>query len=161
MGKKIKVAVIGIVGIVIVGALICSIPFILLLIQGGPEMMVYGEDTTYYNNIKSSINGTNVAEINLNNIFKFQWDKAYFVENPGFSGSELSTKLGIKCDINPLDRNESVLRVIFINNNKIAYDYKYDSRFIEFKPLNSFIDKENAIFIINKKEGPIELKLKQ
>jgi hypothetical protein len=123
------------------------------------EMRATGDDILYYNNIKNTIDKH--KEINFENIFNFQWDKAYIVDGPEFSGIELARKLGIDHNLYPLDNTDVVRRIVFLYNGHFVYDFNYDSTFLIFTPTDKIIYKDTDFIVIRHFMKPTELKIKQ
>lgn len=153
-----RVAAISISLLVLILGFIFLIYFILLSRLSKNEMMTFEDEGQYYGSIQSAMKEKN--EVDLQEIFKFDWESAYIVPTQRFSGSELSSRIGVDCDLLPLDPGAPAMRIVFYNKEKVVYDYQYDSLYLTFEPLDRIIPKESAVFIVAKKGKPIILQAK-
>lgn len=95
--------------------------------------------------------------IRMSAIAPFEWDRAYIIEDPYISGEALNKLVGTNININdPLV--DIKRRIIFINDNKLAYDYVYDWREISFTPLGASFDKAFDRFLVEQNGAVIKLR---
>jgi hypothetical protein len=139
--------------------ILCIVIFFVIFIiyYSHRKNQVYGDDLAYYDLIKSI--ALKKDEITLNNIFIFNWNKAYIVNGPELSGDDLDEILGVDCNLLPLDNTSHVLRIVFIYNNKFVHDFAYDSTFIQFLPNNEYFYKDTVFAVSHKWLEPIVLKI--
>ena len=55
---------------------------------------------------------------------------------------ELSEKqdiIGIKNDLEPIDPHSAVLRIVFIRENEIVKVFMYDTNYLTFEPMSTFV----------------------
>jgi hypothetical protein len=120
---------------------------------------MFKEDLDYYKIIKAE---TKYGEIRLDKIFTFEWDKVYIQKDPRMSEEDVSEKLGFPCEIGPLDEHNGYpYRLVFIKDDRDIYEFHYDTKYLEFEPMEMIIDKESAIFIADKHRRLIKLKIKE
>ena len=68
----------------------------------------------------------------LSEVTPFEWDKAFFIEDPYIGGEALDKIVGVKCNLKRTD-TETVRRIIFIKAEIFVHDYKYQWTDIVFK----------------------------
>lgn len=126
-----------------------------------PKELLAEDD--YYFKIEKAVQ--NSSEIDMKNIFPFDWDRIYFTSSPRFSGTEAVRKLGVKSDEDLYDIDVTngdpshypVWRVIFVRKDKVVYDFPYDIRYLKFKQVDIFVQKADSIFKVESKGKPMIL----
>jgi hypothetical protein len=149
--------------------MICVLSFIGLLIICGVAYFIYTEinykNRTYYGEKKYyeilEAAASKQKEMTLKDIFGFKWDKAFIVDGPYMSGKELAGISCIECDLGRIDPSTPMRRIVFINEERFAYDFKYDSSFIKFEPTNSYFSADTVFTVTRPLRGAISLKIKE
>ena len=112
-----------------------------------PNLAV-GNDWEYYNRIKELSEKQDI--IDLNDVFTFKWDKAYLIASPRIAGKELEDIIGIKNDLEPIDPHSAVLRIVFIRENKIVKVFMYDTNYLTFEPMSTFVLSSKSEYKVEK-----------
>ena len=95
----------------------------------------------------------NNTTLKLEDVFTFEWDKAYILSDKDEAYEKLN-KI-IHDDLGALDRTENHLEIVFVSDNKLVNEFIYDADFIRFFPLDCFVEK-GALFHIKKSNGIVE-----
>jgi hypothetical protein len=85
----------------------------------------------------------------LSEVTPFDWDKAFFIEDPYIGGDALDKIVGVECNLKRTE-TEAIRRIVFIKDKKFVYDYHYQWTNIIFSPLGIVADRENCKFMVEK-----------
>lgn len=161
MGSKKKilnVVAIILAVVIIVPCVAYGLVFGALFIQFGQNEM-YDEHLEYYNAIRDEIRWKINPAITLNEIFDFDWDCAYVQEHAGMPQEELDAILGFESGVWPLEVWWGFpCRVLFIKDNQVVFEFKYDSNHMDFAEKEVFIYPDTEFDVL--RQGKIVLKKK-
>ncbi len=93
----------------------------------------------------------NHDSLKLEDVFIFEWDKAYILSDKDEASEKLNRM--IENDLNSLDENH--LEIVFVSDNTLVDRFIYDAGFIRFFPMDCFVEK-GALFHIKKSNGIVE-----
>ena len=88
----------------------------------------------------------------MSDIFEFEFEYIYMPSNPDFDTDDLKKTLNVNGEITPIHSVEKVLRIIFVYDGEIVYDFGYLTKDIIFEPLNQVIYKKDATFKVTKEK---------
>lgn len=127
------------------------IEFIALFITQNIYDVKISSNTKYINTIIEKINNGE-SEIRMSDIFEFEFEYIYMPSNTDFDTDDLKITLNVNGEITPIHSVEKVLRIIFVYDSEIVYDFGYLTKDIIFEPLNQVIYKEDATFKVTKEK---------
>lgn len=90
--------------------------------------------------------------VQLTSVTDFPWDRAYIMNEP----YERIPYFGFETDLERLE-TDTARRIIFLDKNKVAYDYVYDIWSIGFKSDKKMIYTSDCTFSIIRKNDKIIL----
>ena len=120
-------------------------------IDGTSENLLFDEDIKYYESIVSYVEKNNSTEVDFNDIFKFNWDKAFIVKTYSGEDEEFYNNISSKEVLPTFEKRDGIKCIVFLKRDKIIFEYRYIADDIKFLPDAKFFTKNNAIFEIIEK----------
>ena len=97
---------------------------------------MYGKNLFYYEQITSSKDN----EILLEDVFQFEWEKAFIQNDSNEEAIILNKKLGFEANIAKLDYWWGYpCRIVFVKNSSVVFEFKYDANYIDFGQKDIFV----------------------
>ena len=157
--KILTVVAIILVVVIIVPCIVYVTVLGALFIQLGQNEM-YDEHLEYYNDLRHEIRWKVKPTITLDEIFEFDWDCAYVQEHAGMPKEELDAILGFDSDVWALEVWWGFpCRVLFIKDNQVVFEFKYDSNHMDFAEKEVFIYPDTEFDVL--RQGKIVLQKKE
>ena len=158
--KKILMVVAIILAVVITIVAIAYISMLVDLYFSFTQNEMYDEHLEYYNDLRHEIRWKVKPTITLDEIFEFDWDCAYVQEHAGMPKEELDAILGFDSDVWPLEVWWGFpCRVLFIKDNQVVIEFKYDSNHMDFAEKEVFIYPDTEFDVL--RQGKIVLQKKE
>jgi hypothetical protein len=137
-------------------ALLAILVFILTYNVNEPNR-AEGNDLKYYNRIEEL---ARQGSISLSQVFMFKWESVYIQENPRMTEEELNDVLMFFSNTKPIeDWFGYPFRLLFVNENRVVYDFRYDQVYLRFSPEEIIIKREDANFKVIHKLNALVLTL--
>jgi hypothetical protein len=122
-------------------------------IDGTSENLLFDEDIIYYKSIVSYVEENSSDEVDFNNVFKFDWDKAFIVKSYSGEDEEFYNNIDSEEVLPTFEKRDGIKCIVFLKSNKIVFEYRYITEDIKFLPGAKFFTKNNAIFQVAEKGG--------